>query len=467
YVGKAGRFTVVKVADVFKGLRGAGGRITLPAGSVALPDGTVKIPIDTPTHLPDTAVRLPASAGAPIHLPDAGGGRSAVLDPETGRLYGPDGHELPAPKEPTAAERADGAQITPPDTPTPEPALTGAPHTTHAPGGTADHLPQGTHTPPHTPTAAHTPPTRGHQPPADHTPTDHTPTGGHPGGATGPHDHHSPPARESGSGAEHHGTSSHGHGSGHQESGASHEAAPTTSAGHEPPRTGHEGAEIPGEGRPLLVGSETETRLRDAVKHIPGNLRPKQKAIDVAIERLSHDPRGRQVADIIASGRFNGSDRWGQLVSSLGSGIQGHYVPATDQIIFADELHKSGIPADQISFEQSSPSGADVDVHVRDESGTYAYQMKHLNNPKEPFNEITRAKYLRQIRLADADHRIMLVDGQGTVADWQERGIPDELMDIHNGGSNGKGTGVTFVVRLDDGTIVIPPGSRTDPKGIL
>lgn len=30
-----------------------------------------------------------------------------------------------------------------------------------------------------------------------------------------------------------------------------------------------------------------------------------------------------------------------------------------------------------------------------------------------------------------------------------------------------KGRGILFVLRIDDGTIVIPPGSTVDPRGVL
>ncbi|MEU5089667.1 hypothetical protein [Streptomyces sp. NPDC021356] len=40
-------------------------------------------------------------------------------------------------------------------------------------------------------------------------------------------------------------------------------------------------------------------------------------------------------------------------------------------------------------------------------------------------------------------------------------------MDIHRGGRGPKGEGITFVIRLEDGNLVIPPGSKVDPKDML
>ncbi|WP_406285460.1 hypothetical protein [Streptomyces sp. NBC_00209] len=145
------------------------------------------------------------------------------------------------------------------------------------------------------------------------------------------------------------------------------------------------------------------------------------------------------------------------------------FQPSADQLIFADKLVESGVPAHAIDFEQKVPVGADVDIRIRDESGdVYAYQMKHLNDPQDPVSEITRGKYLLQLAIADADHSVMLVDGgRGTVRDWMTNGSYDELLAIHNGARGRKGTGITFVIRLEDGSLVIPPGSRTDPKDML
>ncbi|MET9810041.1 hypothetical protein [Streptomyces halstedii] len=41
-------------------------------------------------------------------------------------------------------------------------------------------------------------------------------------------------------------------------------------------------------------------------------------------------------------------------------------------------------------------------------------------------------------------------------------------MNVHHGCCNGaKGEGITFVIRLEDGTLVVPPGSKFDPKDAL
>jgi hypothetical protein len=99
----------------------------------------------------------------------------------------------------------------------------------------------------------------------------------------------------------------------------------------------------------------------------------------------------------------------------------------------------------------------------------------HLNNPADPVNEITRVKYLGQLEKAEVHHRILLVDGgQGTKADWISRGYDDRLLEFEQGWRvrDGKpilryGEPVTFVIRLEDGNLVIPPGRKLDPEGML
>ncbi|MFD5302708.1 MULTISPECIES: hypothetical protein [unclassified Streptomyces] len=224
-----------------------------------------------------------------------------------------------------------------------------------------------------------------------------------------------------------------------------------------------------GEYDPMPRGGEVEQRLRDAVKSIPGKQRPKPDVLERVISRLSVEGNGSRVADVIASGIFKESDQFGKVISDLGARKEQMYHPAADQIFFAEDLVKSGVPARSIEFEQKVPVGADMDIRVKDDSGqVYAYQMKRLNNPEDPIAEITRGKYLLQLARAEADHHIMLVDGaQGTRAEWMANGSFEALLDINRGGRGPKGEGITYIVRLEDGTLVVPPGSKTDPKDML
>ncbi|MBC2863540.1 hypothetical protein [Streptomyces mexicanus] len=223
------------------------------------------------------------------------------------------------------------------------------------------------------------------------------------------------------------------------------------------------------EGGPMVRGGETEQRIREALKGVPGDQRPKPKLLERILDRLASEPGGQRVGEIISSGQFNASEKYGQVVCSLGANRVQMYRPAVDQLVFADDLVRGGVPAHAIDFEVKDPPGADVDVRIRDESGdVYAYQLKRLNNPQDPISELTRDKYLLQLTKSVASHHIMLVDGgRGTRAEWMANGSYDALMDVHSGRSGGKGRGITFVIRLEDGNLVVPAGSKNDPKGIL
>ncbi|MFD7630677.1 hypothetical protein ACFV7Q_32430, partial [Streptomyces sp. NPDC059851] len=236
---------------------------------------------------------------------------------------------------------------------------------------------------------------------------------------------------------------------------------------HAPTGTTPDGAVDPA---PMPRGGELEQAVRDAVKGMPGATRPKPPVFERVLEVLAENPRGQQVAEILASGRFNGSENFGQVVSSLGAKKTHMAEPGIDQIVFADDLAKSGFGGDRIDFEIKNDKGGDADVRlVADDGQVFVYQLKRLNNPLDPIAEITRGKYLGQVTHSVGDHRVMLVDGQGTVAKWMADGAADKLMEIHQNGRGRfeAGKDVTFVIRLDDGTLVVPPGSKTDPKDML
>ncbi|MET8222451.1 hypothetical protein [Streptomyces sp. NPDC005301] len=220
---------------------------------------------------------------------------------------------------------------------------------------------------------------------------------------------------------------------------------------------------------PLELGGEAEHRLREGIRGIPKNTM-KPKVVEKIVERLGASPSGREVADIISSGHLSQAPGYKDTVSMLGSGRADQFPRAVDQLRLGDQFYRSGLR--QIEFEVKNPAiKADIDVRVTDDAGRrYGYQMKRLNNPKNPFDSITKPDNLGQLTKSAADSKVMLIDGQGTIAEWEARGIPEELLQVHRGEhpfKSEKGRGILFVLRLDDGTIVIPPGSKVDPRGVL
>ncbi|GAT79430.1 hypothetical protein STXM2123_131 [Streptomyces sp. F-3] len=292
--------------------------------------------------------------------------------------------------------------------------------------------------------------------------------------STGSHGERASGNEQPQSGTAHHGVE-HSSGDGR----ADHDAAQSRSAAHgrgegnggadSGPLASLEAPSSGDSGMPMVRGGETEQRVRDAIKGIPGRQRPKPDTLERALDRLASRPGGQKIAEIIASGKFNECGNYGDVISAMGARREQMFQPATDQLVLADDLVRGGVPEHAIDFEYKKPAGADVDVRVKDESGdVYAYQMKRLNNPKDPISEITRGKYLAQLKEADAKYYIMLVDGaRGTRKEWMANGSYDVLMDVHNGSRGKQGKGITFVIRLADGNLVVPPGSKVDPKDIL
>ncbi|EXU64887.1 hypothetical protein Z951_28360 [Streptomyces sp. PRh5] len=405
----------LKVGDLVSHLK------NLRAGSgVQLPDGSLKLPDDT-VFRPDGSVKLPD--GSVLH--------------KNGALELPDGTVHDPVHEPSAADRQalDAARRARQR----ELAHVGAPG--HEVGRAPDDLgPRASDDGPKDP--PNDPP---NDPPEKHTPT--TSGGSHPtthdtGAPGGPHD----PGGPGGPGGPH---------------------DPGGPGGpHDPGGPGDDGfpAEEP---RPLERGGETEQRIREALKQLPGPQRPKPQVLEKALSRLAEHPNGNQVGEILASGRFSGSENYWKVVSSLGSGRPLMVQPSIDQLRFANDLYDRGFR--DIDFEIQE-NGCDIDVRVSDNPDhTYGYQMKRLDNPKDPLNEITRPKYLGQLQRSDVDRRIMLVDGQGTLAEWQAKGIPRELMEVYEGKHRyalDRGKGVAFVIRLDDGTLVVPPGADVFPRSV-
>ncbi|WP_413753011.1 hypothetical protein NRF20_20220 [Streptomyces sp. R-74717] len=276
-------------------------------------------------------------------------------------------------------------------------------------------------------------------------------------------------------------TGDHGSGSGHgvdapdgHHGHAGHTDGPSTGdggAGTDHTTGDHEpgGPSNSADSRPMELGGEAERQLREGMRGIPRN-NMKPKVLEKIVARLAQHPQGQEIADIISSGNLSRTQGFNTVVSMLGSGRGDQYIRAIDQIRLGDQFHRSGLR--EIEFEIKDQNiKADLDVRVTDENGeSFGYQMKRLENPKNPFQSIAKADNLGQLSKSTADHKVMLVDGQGTVAEWKSRGILDELLQVHRGEhplKSEKGRGILFVIRLDDGTIRIPPGSEVDPRGVL
>ncbi|MEV4433423.1 hypothetical protein [Streptomyces sp. NPDC049585] len=338
----------------------------------------------------------------------------------------------------------------------------------HVAGHETGHAGPGGPRPPHTGGGPpHVPSEHGGPNTAAHTPHD-TPTpahGEHGSSEPTPHGHEDAPRHESDGGPPHDGE---GHGGEHDapapnthEGDAAHapESGPTDhAAAPDAPQSQH---------APLVRGSELEQRFHDGIRQLPGAKRPKPKVLENILDRLSAHPNGQEIAEVVASGHFAKSENFAQVVSSMGAAREQLMQPAVDQIRFANDLYERGFR--DIEFEHKA-NKADIDVLVRDRTGyAVGYQMKRLNDPLNPIDEVTRDKYLLQLQRADVDHRVLLVDSRGTLADWRSKGYAEILQQVHDGihpETLKKGEGISFVIRLDDGNLIIPPDGSLYPKGV-
>ncbi|ORT59280.1 hypothetical protein [Streptomyces sp. CB03238] len=447
---KAGSAAKAGAASRVAGTLAKVGEVLDPIGAAAKTVGTAA------RSLPRVADLVAGVRGAPAAAAAADAAHSVLEFPDGSQLRIQDGEFIPgkkgepdttpAPHEPAAAERAPSIE-----TPRQHELVGAGARTPDATAHAGENLP---------PQASH-----------------EAPSGGGPS-----HDNSTPHSGHAGVGDQHGGQkagaqphSGGGHGAETPDSGSSghSEATPNVGGGDGTGHAddGHAGGEKPDTttSGPMERGGEAERQLREGISNIPRNTM-KPKVIEKIVQRLGESPSGREIADIIISGHLSQFPGYRDTVSMLGSGIADQAPRAMDQLRLADQFHKTGLQT--IELEVKNPSiKADLDVRVTDDAGnTYGYQMKRLNNPKNPFDSITKPDNLGQLSKSAADHKIMLIDGQGSVAEWKARGIPEELLQVHRGEhpfKSEKGRGIMFVLRLDDGTIIIPPGSKVDPRGVL
>ncbi|MBT2399447.1 hypothetical protein J7E89_26665 [Streptomyces sp. ISL-100] len=485
YVFKGAGVGLMKIGDVMAGLKGMGnieipkineGAFSLPEGSLMLPDGTIQLPKGTATpdgatrlpdgntELPEGTVTLPPGTvrlsvdGTPQYLDPAGNVYNAAGDitqrAEDAKTDVVDSPRTDTPakveiREPVGVGARGGDDVTRVGSDISDPAraadnLPGSrPDTT--PGGTADNTPHNS--------ADNTPRGSGHgEPPS---PASHTdPIGGT--ADNGLHNSHTDPTPTGGGG---HITDTTPAGGDHTPGGGGHGSSGRD--GGQPPTGGHGADPLSSEQpRPFERGGETEQQIRENMRRSkvkPGDL-------DKALANLADHPAGQEVADLIASGQFKGMTNFDQVVSSFSQ--KNAMSGGVEQLRLADRLQKSGVT--DISFEikkdidikpgVTTGPKTDMDVMARDADGNvYGYQFKEVANPKK----VTSKMWQNIGQLADsgADVKIFVVDTKGSVSDLLTSGIQKDLARIHTE------QGVIVVLRVEDGTLMYPPGASFMPGG--
>ncbi|EFL15902.1 hypothetical protein [Streptomyces sp. C] len=432
YIGKAGSLAKLKIGDLFANLGKVDGafpklddvvwkdlpKADAPGVKFPHPDDTVQLTDDAlgrPQYFDKVTNQLLDHKGLPKQ--DLTSVPKGVDHPLA---------EVPKRQEVPVGVGAHTADVT---SHTPGGATTHTPGgaASHTPGGTADNLPHNSHTEPGGTTPGH-----GN--------TDTTPTGG---------GHTDTP-------------STGGHGDGPSTGGGGHGDGPGAGGGHGGSGTGGLGDEgIPREEpRPFERGGETERQIRANMR--PG--KPKPPDLEKALANLADHPAGQEVADLIASGKFNGMTNFEQVVGSFSQ--KNAMSGGIEQLRLADQLFDSGVR--DISFEikkdveikpgvKTGPD-TDMDVMARDADGNiYGYQFKEVANPKKVIDKMWQN--MGQLSQSAADVKVFVVDTKGSVADMLASGIEKKLARIHSE------QGVIVVLRVEDGTLMYPPGASFMPGG--
>ncbi len=186
--------------------------------------------------------------------------------------------------------------------------------------------------------------------------------------------------------------------------------------------------------------------------------------LDKALTNLADHPAGGEVANWLASGRFNGLPNYEQVVSSFTQ--KNAMSGGVEQLRLGRTLQESGIT--DISFEikkdvEIRPGvvtgpRTDMDVMARDRDGkVYGYQFKEVSNPKKVGSKMWQN--IGQLADSQADVKVYVVDTKGTLADMMASGIERDLSRIHSE------RGVIVVLRVEDGTLMYPPGANFMPGG--
>ncbi|WP_119582086.1 hypothetical protein [Streptomyces europaeiscabiei] len=217
-----------------------------------------------------------------------------------------------------------------------------------------------------------------------------------------------------------------------------------------------------GDPQPFERGGQLEDRVRQEMR----GTKVKPGDLERVLDNLAGHPAGREVAETIASGRFDGATGFDQTVSSLAHADK--MSGGIEQLRLGNRLYESGVR--DISFEVKggfdikpgvrTGEGTDLDVMARDAAGNvHGYQFKDVANPKRTVKKIF--DNMQQLAQSGADFKTFVVDTKGTMADHAAMRTAQRLTEVY-----GK-TNVQFIIRVEDGVMRIPPDGTFMPEAAL
>ncbi|MFD8404565.1 hypothetical protein ACFV1G_07760 [Streptomyces anulatus] len=217
-----------------------------------------------------------------------------------------------------------------------------------------------------------------------------------------------------------------------------------------------------GEGAPFVRGGDIEQQIHDQLRRSG----VKRDDLERVLTNLAGHPAGREVATTIVSGRFKTSAHFDQVISMLSHADK--MSGSVEQIRLANRIYDSGIR--DISFEikgniEIKPGVrtgdlTDLDVMARDANGDiHGYQFKEVKSPKKVVQKIF--DNMKQLDRSGADFKTFVVDTKGTLAEHMTFRTQQRLTETY-----GK-TKIQFIIRVEDGILIIPPNGTFMPEAAL
>ncbi|CAL9331707.1 hypothetical protein SUDANB121_00095 [Nocardiopsis dassonvillei] len=184
----------------------------------------------------------------------------------------------------------------------------------------------------------------------------------------------------------------------------------------------------------------------------------KDKIIRKLQETLTGE--GRQVTEIIQSGRLNAADGFSDLLAKFGSSKDHNFRGAAAELRFAYDLVLGGRSARDIEFPPNSGvPGDDVDVVIKSETreNQFSYQIKDVeskNGVRKFYNTV-----VDQLSgpTADGTRRVGIFEVNQSINELPEamvRRLSDRSMS----------SGVVFRLYFTDGVMTVPPGTQIYPE---
>ncbi|GAB0104454.1 hypothetical protein JMUB6875_34280 [Nocardia sp. JMUB6875] len=213
--------------------------------------------------------------------------------------------------------------------------------------------------------------------------------------------------------------------------------------------------------QPLQRGGELEQQVRDGLK----GTQVKPGDVDSVLANLANHPAGREIAEAIASRRFEDVPNYSVVASSL---VRPNLFPgALEQLRLASRLLDSGFTDIAFEIKQDgheirpgvfTDKDTDLDVMARDSNGdVHGWQFKNVAsaNPSKVIGKVFSE--MPQLIDSHADYQTFVLDTVVSMSD-----LTPHLSRLENNYSD---KGVQVIIRTPDGIVFIPPGGTFMPEG--